>query len=99
MLKEKFNLSFDVSGHSNIFLLGVGGGYDIITALLIYYNLKKQGKNIILGSTNHVQLKSFYDGIGEEVCDGVMKMYKDDPKKIKRQSYESKNGEINSQIC
>lgn len=79
MLKKKFSLPFEIDDYNNILLLGVGGGYDIITAMPIYFYLKKHNKNVILGSTNYVHLQSIYNGLGEEVEDGVLKMYNNNP--------------------
>jgi len=72
MLQREFNLPFDISQYQNILVLGVGGGFDVVSALPIYLSLLLDNKNVALGSTNHVHLKSFYEGLGKEVYQGVL---------------------------
>jgi len=54
MIKREFNLPISVKDYSNILIVGVGGGYDVVTALPLYFKLKSMYKNVLLGSTNQV---------------------------------------------
>lgn len=40
----------EIEQSENILLAGAGGGFDIYAGLPIYFNLKKQGKNVILAN-------------------------------------------------
>jgi hypothetical protein len=46
----------------NILLVGMGGGYDIFCGMPIYYELRKAGKNVILGNLTTSQLPKNTEG-------------------------------------
>jgi len=47
---NKIPLFQELEDSQNILLAGAGGGFDIYSGIPLYFNLKKQGKNVVIGN-------------------------------------------------
>jgi hypothetical protein len=52
----------------NILLVGMGGGYDVFCGMPIYYELRKAGKNVILGNLTTSNLPKNTEGASTAMC-------------------------------